>query len=188
MNVEISWFPVLEDDELDEYATEIWAKVVDNIGFVPNVFRAYAWRGKRFERWLGYFNSVMRPSDTLGKIEREMVAVAVSMENACLYCLASHGYELRDALEDPVLGATITLDWRRAPITEKQRTMLEYGVKVANHPRECSRQDIDDLLAVGFTLEDVWDIAEIASLFSSTNRMAMAGGFMPNEHYHGDAR
>lgn len=66
--------------------------------------------------------------------------------------------------------------------------MLEYAVKVANHPRQCSRQDIDDLLAVGFTLEDVWDIAEIAALFSSTNRMAMAAGFMPNERYHGDAR
>ncbi|MGH3442484.1 MAG: peroxidase-related enzyme [Nitriliruptorales bacterium] len=188
MDADISWFPVLKDGELDEYATGIWAKVTENIGFVPNVFRTYAWRGKRFEKWLGYFNSVMRPTETLGQVEREMVAVAVSMENKCLYCLVAHGHDLRAAIGDPVLGETVTLDWRRAPIAEKQRAMLEYAVKVATRPRECSRQDIDDLVALGFTQEDVWDIAEIAALFSSTNRMAMAAGMLPNEEYHRGAR
>lgn len=188
VDTEISWYPVLPDDELDEYATEIWRKVTENVGFVPNVFRAYAWRGKRFERWLGYFNSVMRPTDGLGRAEREMIAVAVSMENACLYCLVSHGAELRDALGDPVLGATITLDWHRAPLEERHRAMLAYAVKVATSPRECTEEDIEDLRGHGFSLEDTWDIAEVAALFSSTNRMAMATGMMPNEEYHGHAR
>lgn len=184
----ISWFPVADDDELDDYAREIWNKCHERIGFVPNVFRAYAWRGERFQRWLKYFNHVTRPSDTLAEAEREMIAVAVSMENACLYCLAAHGYELRKVLGDPVLGETITLDWRRADLPKRHQAMLAYAVKVANEPRDCTRADIEQLHAHGFSDEDVWDIAEIASLYSATNRMAMACGFIPNECYHGAAR
>ncbi|MGH3665599.1 MAG: peroxidase-related enzyme [Egibacteraceae bacterium] len=185
---EISWFPVARDEDLDEYAREIWQKCDERIGFVPNVFRAYAWRGERFQRWLKYFNHVTHPSDTLGAAEREMIAVAVSMENRCLYCLVAHGCELREVLGHPILGETITLDWRRAPLSDRHRAMLAYAVKVANEPRECTRADIDALDAHGFSDEDVWDIAEIASLYSATNRMAMAAGFIPNDCYHGAAR
>lgn len=184
----ISWFPVVPDDQLDEHARDVWAKCEERLGFVPNVFRAYAWRGERFERWLRYFNHVMRPSETLDAASREMVAVAVSMENGCLYCLVSHGYELRKQLGDPVLGDTVTLDWRRAPLGDRQRAMLRYAVKVATEPRECSPADLDELARHGFSDEDAWDIAEIAALFSSTNRMAMAAGFVPNSCYHGGAR
>lgn len=184
----ISWFPVAGDDELDAYAQQVWEKCSERIGFVPNVFRAYAWRGERFERWLKYFNHVMRPSETLDAVAREMVAVAVSMENRCLYCLAAHGYELRKQLGDPVLGEVLTLDWRRAPIDERQQAMLRYAVKVATDPVHCDRADIAGLRQHGFTDEDVWDIAEIAALYSSTNRMAMAAGFVPNPCYHGAER
>lgn len=185
---EISWFPNATDDQLDEYAREIWQKCDERIGFVPNVFRAYAWRGDRFRRWLSYFNEVTRPSDTLGAVEREMIAVAVSMENGCLYCLVAHGNALRVALEDPVQGEIVTLDWRRAGLPPRQHAMLEYAIKVTTDPRNCTRGDIESLLAHGFSEEDVWDIAEIASLYNATNRMAMAAGFIPNMCYHDTAR
>jgi uncharacterized peroxidase-related enzyme len=184
----ISWFPVAGDDELDTYAHEIWEKCEARIGFVPNVFRAYAWRGERFQRWLGYFNHVTRPSDTLGAAEREMIAVAVSMENGCLYCLVAHGNALREALDDPVRGETITLDWRRADLSAEHHAMLTYAVKVTTDPRRCSPDDIEHLTDLGFTVEDVWDIAEIAALYNATNRMAMAAGFVPNDCYHATAR
>lgn len=185
---DVSWFPVSGDDDLDEFAREIWSKCEARIGFVPNVFRAYAWRGERFRRWLGYFNDVTRASDTLDRAEREMIAVAVSMENGCLYCLVAHGNALREALEDPVRGETITLDWRRADLSDRHHKMLAYAVKVTTDPRHCSRADIDELVATGFTLEDVWDIAEVAALYNATNRMAMAAGFIPNSCYHHTAR
>lgn len=185
---EISWFPVADDSQLDDYATEVWSKCQERDGFVPNVFKAYSWRGDRFAAWLAYFKSVTRASPTLGKLEREMIAVAVSMENGCFYCLAAHGYEVRKLLGDPAQGEAVTLDWRRATIGDRERAMLEYAVKVATQPRTCSREDIAALQAHGFSDEDVWDIAEVASLYSATNRMAMAAGFVPNTDYHGMSR
>ena len=186
-HTDISWFPVAEDDELDDFARGLFAKAHERLGHVPNVFRAYAWRGERFERWQRYFSSVMRPSETLGAAEREMIAVAVSMGNGCLYCLVAHGAEVREHL-GPILGDQVTLDWKRAPLGERHRAMLAYAEKVATDPRECTREDVDALRAQGFTEEDVWDIAEVASLYSLTNRMAMATGMLPNEHYHAQAR
>ena len=185
--MDISWFPVLNESEVEEYPAEIFAKCEDRLGFVPNVFRAYAWRPERFQRWLGYFNACMKPTETLGALEREMIAVAVSMENKCLYCLAAHGYEVRRQI-GPELGELVTLDWRRADLDERHQAMLAYAVKVATAPRECTRDDIDDLRKRGFTEEDVWDIAEVAALYSSTNRMAMAVGMVPNACYHAEAR
>lgn len=184
----LSWFPVAGEDQLDEYAQQVWAKCDERLGYVPNVFRAYAWRGERFERWLRYFNSVMRATETVDAAAREMIAVAVSRENGCLYCLAAHGYELRRALGDAVLGELISLDWRRAPLDDRHRAMLGYAVKVATEPLRCDRDDLEELHRHGFTDEDVWDIAEVAALYSSTNRMAMAAGFIPNACYHGAAR
>ena len=101
----ISWFPVPDgDDELEEPERKLFAKAREKIGFVPNVFRCYAWRPERLRAWFAHFKSVMDPTPGLGAREREMISVAVSMANGCLYCLVAHGASLREALGDPILA------------------------------------------------------------------------------------
>src|SRR5689334_11956610 len=98
----ISWFPVLTDDELDEPERKLFAKANDVIGFVPNVFRAYAWRPERFRPWFSHFRSVMEESPGLSAREREMISVTVSQVNQCLYCLVAHGAALRELSDDKI--------------------------------------------------------------------------------------
>ena len=184
----ISWFPVLTDDELDEPERKLFAKATEVIGFVPNVFRAYAWRPERFRAWFGHFKSVMEGTDGLTAREREMISVAVSMANGCLYCLVAHGAALREASGDKVEADRITLDYRRAGLNERQTAMLDYVVKITKTPLECDEADIEKLRGLGFTDEDIWDIAEITAMYNFTNRLAMATGMIPNPEYHGMAR
>ena len=113
----ISWFPVLEDDELEEPERKLFAKAAAVIGFVPNVFRTYAWRPERFRAWFAHFKTVMEGTEGLSAREREMISVAVSMANGCLYCLVAHGAALREASDDKVEADRITLDYRRADLT-----------------------------------------------------------------------
>lgn len=185
---EISWYPVPEDHELPEDVAKLFSKATQNLGFVPNVFRAFAYRVDHFRAWFSHFKQLHVPSENLSAADREMIAVVVSMANGCLYCLVAHGDALREALGDPVLGDRITLDWRRAGLDERRRAICEYAEKITLHPDETSPEDIERLLSLGLTREEVWDVAEVAAMYNFTNRMAMATGQIPNREYHGRHR
>jgi uncharacterized peroxidase-related enzyme len=180
----ISWYPVPDEADLPEDLRKLFAKARERIGFVPNVFRAYAWRPERLRAWFTHFRDLHEPSEHLGVAEREMIAVAVSMANGCLYCLVAHGAALREALGDPVLADRITLDYRRAGLDERTTAVLDYAVKVTRSPVECDEEDIARVRRLGLTEEETWDVAEIAAMYNFTNRLAMATGQLPNPEYH----
>jgi uncharacterized peroxidase-related enzyme len=113
-----------------------------------------------------------------------MIAVVVSSENRCLYCLVSHGADLRLALEDEILADRITLDYRRAGLNERARAMLDYAVKITRSPVDCSEADVERLRLLGFSDPAIFDIAEVAAMFNFTNRLASATGMLPNREYH----
>lgn len=188
MDERISWFPVAERASLSVETQALFGQIEEKLGFVPNVFVAFAWRESRFNKWRAHFEELMQPSPGLGKAEREMISVVVSMQNQCLYCLTAHGFALRALLKDPVKGDRITLDYRRAGLSEKQEAMLDFAVKVTLDPVTVTEEDIDDLRGLGFSDEDVWDIAEVTAMYNFTNRLASATGMMPNREYHGMAR
>ena len=186
--VPISWFPVPEESELPEGLQGLFRKARENLGFVPNVFRAYSFRPERLSAWFNHYRLLHEPTDELSAAEREMIAVVVSMENGCLYCLVAHGAALREELGDPILADRITLDYRRAGLDERLRAILDYAVKITNEPLECSPEDLDRLKSYGLSETACWDIVEIASMYNFTNRMSLACGKIPNEEYHALAR
>ena len=179
----ISWFPVPEEDELPEDLAKLFGKAREALGFVPNVFRAYAWRPERFRPWFRHFRDLHVGSEHLSETEREMIAVVVSYANRCLYCLVAHGATLRELLGDPVQADRITFDFRKAGLDARQLAICEYAVKVTTEPTACSEADIEELRGHGLTDEEVWDVAEVAAMYNFTNRLAMATGQMPNPEY-----
>lgn len=184
MTEKITWLTIPQREELDPGLQKLFAKAAEVVGFVPNVFLTYTARPTHFTHWFNHFRELMMGESDLTPAEREMIAVVVSSQNHCLYCLVSHGAELRQHLEDPILGDRITLDYRRAGLDERTTTMLDYVVKITNNPVECSEADLDLLKEQGFSEEAIFDIIEIAAMFNFTNRMASATGMMPNPEYH----
>ena len=180
---EISWFPVPDEADLPDDLRSLFEKARANIGFVPNVFRAYSFRPDRLRAWFAHYKQLHVASEHLNAAEREMIAVVVSMQNRCLYCLVAHGAALRDELGDPVLADRITLDYRRAELDDRRRTILDYAVKLTATPTECDEDDLTRLRASGLSDEEVWDVIEIAAMYNFTNRMAMATGMLPNEEW-----
>ncbi len=183
-----SWFDVPAEASLPADLQKLFAKARANLGFVPNVFRTYAYRPDRLRTWFAHFKALHVPTEHLGTADREMIAVVVSMANGCLYCLVAHGAALREALGDPVLGDRITLDWRRAGLDERRSVICAYAEKLTRSPREVTRADLDALREVGLTDEECWDVAEVAAMYNFTNRMAMATNMLPNAEYHPAAR
>ena len=163
---------------------KLFGKAKEVLGFVPNVFLGYTIRPSHFRPWFNHFREIMQGESELTEAEREMICLAVSSENGCLYCLVAHGAELRRHLGDPVQADRIVLDYRRAGLPERQMAMLDYAVKITVAPKECDEEDIAYLRSLGFSDEGIFDIAETAAMFNFTNRLASATGMLPNVAYH----
>lgn len=185
---QISWFPVPAEDQLPESLQGLFKKAKEKVGFVPNVFRVYSFRPERFSAWFAHFKQLHEPTENLNAAEREMIAVAVSMANGCLYCLVAHGAALRQALGDPIKADRITLDYKRAGLDARMEAVLDFAVLLTETPVNASAEDIAHLQRFGLTLEEVWDVIEIAAMYNFTNRMASATGMIPNREYHALAR
>jgi uncharacterized peroxidase-related enzyme len=183
-----SWFPVPAEAELTDGLRGLFSKARERLGFVPNVFRVYAYRPERLSAWFAHFRLLHVATDGLSAADREMIAVVVSAANGCLYCLVAHGAALRTELGDPVLGERISYDWRRAGLDERRSAVCAYAEKLTVRPREITRADLQTLLDAGLALEEAWDVAEIAAMYNLTNRMAMATNMLPNSQYSAQAR
>jgi uncharacterized peroxidase-related enzyme len=183
-----SWFPVPDEETLPDDLRKLFAKARERIGFVPNVFRAYSFRPDRLRAWFTHFKALHEPTEHLDAADRELVAVVVSSANRCLYCLVAHGAALREELGDPVLGERIAFDWRRAGLDARRTAIAAYAEKVTLGPQELSEADLQTLRDAGLTQEEAWDVAELASMYNFTNRMAMATNMLPNEEYAALAR
>jgi len=179
---------VPEERELPEDLRKLFAKARERIGFVPNVFRVYAFRPDRLRLWFSHFKALHEPTERLDAADRELIAVVVSSANRCLYCLVAHGASLREELGDPVLGERIAFDWRRAGLDARRTAIAAYAEKLTLAPRDVDRADLSSLLDAGLSLEEAWDVAEVAAMYNFTNRMAMATNMLPNEEYAARAR
>jgi uncharacterized peroxidase-related enzyme len=172
-----------------EEQVESYLKIVeDKIGFIPNVLAAFAKFPKQFEGFTKLYNSLMLGESGLTKLEREMIAVTVSSENHCFYCLVAHGSAVRDLSNDPQLGERIAANFRSAELPRRQEELLSFAKKLTRDPSEIGEQERKKLRDVGYTDRDIWDISAIVGFFNMTNRLASAIEMEPNNNYHNIAR
>ena len=172
------------EDQVKNYLEIVQQK----IGFIPNVLAAFAKFPKQFEGFTKLYNALMLGESGLTKLEREMIAVTVSSENHCFYCLVAHGSAVRELSKDPQLGERIAANFRSAELPKKQEELLNFTKKLTKDPSEIGENDRKKLRDVGYTDRDIWDISAIVGLFNMTNRLASATEMEPNNNYHNLAR
>lgn len=165
-----------------------FAKCREKIGFVPNVLLAYAHDMAKLDAFAQMYNNLMLAPSGLSKLEREMIAVVVSAENRCFYCLTAHGAAVRQLSGRPELGEALVMNYRVADLTTRERAMLDFAVTMTIASSTIEEDDREALRAVGFSNKDIWDIAAVAAFFNMTNRMASAVDMRPNADYHAQAR
>ena len=172
------------EDQVKNYLEIVQQK----LGFIPNVLAAFAKFPKQFEGFTKLYNALMLGESGLTKLEREMIAVTVSSENHCFYCLVAHGSAVRELSNDPQLGERIAANFRSAELPKKQEELLNFTKKLTKDPSEIGENDRKKLRDVGYSDRDIWDISAIVGLFNMTNRLASATEMEPNNNYHNLAR
>ncbi len=178
----------LPPGELSPEMAAYFAKCEEKLGFVPNVLQAYAFDAAKLSTFVAMYNDLMLAPSGLSKLEREMIAVAVSSHNRCYYCLVAHGAAVRQLSGDPPLGELMAMNYRAARLSRRERAMLDFAVKLTAEPWLIEEDDREALRHVGFTDRDIWDISAVAGFFNMSNRVASATDMRPNSVYHRQAR
>jgi uncharacterized peroxidase-related enzyme len=181
---EISRYPVPALEDLPEDLRVRILEVQEKAGFVPNVFLALAHRPDECRAFLDYHDALMLREGGLTKAEREMIVVATSGANNCVYCVVAHGAILRVYAKNPLIADQVAVNYRKADISQRQKAMLAFALKVATASAMIEDPDFEALRAHGFSDEDIWDIGAIAALFALSNRMANVISMRPNDEFY----
>jgi uncharacterized peroxidase-related enzyme len=185
LNAPISRYPVPDLKDLPADIRERIVAVQEKAGFVPNVFLALAHRPAELRAFLAYHDALLLKEDSgLSKGEREMIIVATSGANNCLYCVVAHGAILRVYEKKPLIADQVAINHRKADITPRQKAMLDFALKVTRASHEVGDADFEALRGHGFGDEDIWDIAGITAFFGLSNRMANVMGLRPNDEFY----
>ena len=180
----ISRFPIPEINSLPEDIKSRILEVQEKSGFIPNVFLALAHRPDEFRAFFSYHDALMNKESGLSKGEREMIVVATSGLNSCIYCVVAHGAILRIREKNSLIADQLATNYRKANISERQLAMLDFAVKVSRGANEVSEEDTQTLTQHGFSEQDVWDIGSIAAFFALSNRLANMANIRPNEEFY----
>ncbi len=180
----VSRYPVPDLADLPDDVREKILAVQEKAGFVPNVFLTLAHRPAEFRAFFAYHDALMEEDAGLSKAEREMIVVATSGANQCLYCVVAHGAILRIRARNPRLADQVATNYRKAEITPRQRAMLDFAMKVALDSASVGDDDLAAVKAHGFDDEAVWDIGAIAAFFAMSNRLANLSSMRPNDEFY----
>ena len=185
---QISRFPVPELSELPDDIRALIETVQEKSGFVPNVFLALAHRPAEFRAFFAGHDALMDKSDGLSKAEREMIVVATSATNGCLYCVVAHGAILRIRAKNPLISDQLAINPWKADLSDRERDMIDFALKVAGDSAHVVDADLAAMRGTGFTDDEIWDIGAIAAFFAMSNRLANLASIRPNDEFYAMAR
>jgi uncharacterized peroxidase-related enzyme len=180
----ISRFPVPAREELPDDLAERFDAVEERAGFLPNIFPALAWRPDEARAFFVMHDAVMdKDTPGLSKADRELIVVATSAANDCLYCVVAHGAVARIRARDPYIADQVAVDWRKAPLSQRMHAVLTLATRLAADPAAVTAADLDVLTGHGLTQDDVWDVGMITSFFALSNRLAHFAALIPNPEF-----
>ena len=180
----ISRYPIPDVLDLPEDLRDMILAVQEKAGFIPNVFLALAHRPDELRAFFNYHDAIMLREGTLTKAEKEMIIVATSSDNSCLYCVVAHGALLRIYSKQPLLADQLATNHHKADISDKQKAMIDFALKVSNHAQMINDDDFSALRNHGLDDEDIWDIGAITAFFGLSNRMANLTAVRPNDQFY----
>jgi uncharacterized peroxidase-related enzyme len=184
----ISRFPIPELGDLPADIRDRIEAVQEKSGFIPNVFLALAHRPDEFRAFFLNHDALMNKTEGLSKAEREMIVVATSATNDCLYCVVAHGAILRIRAKDPLIADQLAVNPFKAELSERERMLVDFALLVASDSAGVTDDDFDQMRSAGFSDDEIWDIGAIASFFAMSNRLANFASIRPNAEFYGMAR
>ena len=159
---------------------KIFSLVQKSHGFIPNFFRSQTLRPDLLEAELEAVERILLPEDVLTRAQKECILLAVSAANLNSYCVAMHCNLLRGLGMSAEEGDQIAVDYHLSSLSEADRALLDFAVKLGVRFSEFSRTDIVDLRTFGFTEEQILECEVVVALNNFANTLQMGLGMEPD--------
>ncbi len=180
----VSRFPVPERSSLPEDLQDALDEVERRAGFVPNIYLGLAHRPEEWRAFFAYHDALMEREGGLSRAERELIVVATSAANDCTYCVVAHGALARIRTRNALIADQVATDWQKADLSQRERAMLEFAVKLASQPASVTDEDLERLRREGFADDEIWEIGAITAFFAMSNRLAHLSALRANDEFH----
>lgn len=180
--------PIPDVEDLPEEVRKYFDICMEKLGMIPNVLTAFSHNLKQLDGFTRFYNELMMGESELSKLEREMIAVVVSSENKCFYCLVAHGAAVRVLSGDPALGEHLVMNYRSAKLDKRQRAMLDFASLLTRSPAKVAEDEVQALRDAGFSDRGIWDLSNVIGFYNMSNRVAIASDMRPNPEYHSQSR
>jgi uncharacterized peroxidase-related enzyme len=92
-----------------------------------------------------------------------------------------HAAELRLESKDEALTEAVKTDWRSADLSDLDRELCEFAVKLTKEPWEMKNSDTNRLRSLGLDDRGVTDVVEVVAYFNYINRIADGLGIDPED-------
>jgi uncharacterized peroxidase-related enzyme len=154
------------------------------LGYVRNFLRLPI-ESDRLTLLQGYIDRLMRSDDALlPALERELLALVVSVENRCDVCVMSHAVALqRHGLPKQTVDI-LTINWRSAPLTARQRALAEFAWRLTARASEADESYLDLLRKAGLREDEILEAAQIVAIYNANNRFNTVIGLKTNPEAH----
>jgi len=148
---------------------EIFAEINTAFGRIPNLFKTYAHHPPLLD---ANWNKVKRVmvEGVLARKVKESIAVLISKDNSCRYCIAAHEGALQSIGIDPEEIRLIETDLDRADFTSKEKALIKLARKANSAPLQVADDDIAAARTAGATDSEIIEALGVMELFTSFNK------------------
>jgi len=168
----MAWIRVLKKEEADGELERIYERILKSRGRISNIFLSQSLNPRALAAHLDLYLQVMFGTGGLSRLQREMIAVAVSRSNHCEYCVAHHSAAMRNYVKDEEFVTKFAEDYQNLRLEPAVKTMLDYAQKLTKQPSSVTKSDVETLRLAGFDDSEILHIALVASYFNFVNRLA----------------
>jgi len=172
----MSWIEEIEVSEADGKLAEMYAALIKQRGKVSNILKVHSLNPDAMGEHLGLYMTLMFGKSGLSRAEREAIAVVVSANNDCQYCVNHHAEALKRYIaDDETLGMLMKADGLET-LEPRLSNIVRHAEKLTTAPGAMTESDLGELRAVDLTDKDILDLTLIVAYFNFVNRIAMGLG------------
>lgn len=172
----MSWINEIEVSEAEGRLADMYRDLVEKRGKVSNILKVHSLNPDALGNHLDLYMTLMFGRSGLSRAEREAIAVVVSAENECEYCVNHHVEALRRYIKDEeILNMLATADGLET-LEPRLSNIVRHAEKLTSAPGAMTESDLGELRAVGLSDSDILDVSLVTAYFNFVNRIALGLG------------
>lgn len=154
--------------------------IKDDYGFIPNFFKAQTARPDLLDAEVQFVDAILIKQGALSRQQKEYIFLVCSAANLSTYCVTAHCEIIRMLKLEGPEPEQIALDFMSTDLPIIDKALLNFSLKLNNHPLKVAQDDVDDLRTYGFSDQQILEAVLCVGLAKWANYIGFGLGTLPD--------